>query len=228
MKRSKPTKYTTAPKMTRERGPITIGGTEAKSTSAKSTNAEDAAMLTIEPTEFKRGIPTLFDDSMVARMFMLAQLGLTMENLAIAFNINLSTLRHWMDSYPELYDACIKGKEIFDYSVERSLMERAKGYNWTEVKTVEGTDFLGRESTMVTTTNKHVPADSTAQFFWLKNRHPLRWHDVHRSEINSNIDINVKNTLQLNNLTVEEREMVQGIAMKQIAEMNGVTKSDDK
>ena len=206
-----------------KRGPITIGGTVSKST-----NSEDEEMLTIEPTEFKRGVPTLFDDSMIARMFMLAQLGLTMENLAIAFGVTLTTLNHWMDSHPELYDVCIRGKEIFDYSVERSIMERAKGYNWIEIKTVEGTDYLGRESTVVTTTNKHVPADPTSGIFWIKNRHPLRWKDVHRSEINSNIDINVKNTLQLNNLTIEERKMIEGIAMKQIAEMNGVTKSDDK
>jgi hypothetical protein len=29
----------------------------------------------------------------------------------------------------------------------------------------------------------HVPADTTAQIFWLKNRKPIEWRDKHEQEV---------------------------------------------
>jgi len=83
-------------------------------------------------------------------------------------------------------------------------------------------DVHGRKSEYTETTIKKVLPDVTALIFWLKNRDPERWRDVHKSFIDANIDLNLNKTLKLETLTPEQLELVQGIAMKQIQGMNGI------
>jgi hypothetical protein len=63
--------------------------------------------------------------------------------------------------------------------VERSLYERANGYNYEAVKV-----FMpaGAKQPVVVHYIEHCPPDVGAAFIWLKNRDPEHWRDVQNVE----------------------------------------------
>lgn len=93
--------------------------------------------------------------------------------------INRSTFYDWLKKYPDISNALKKGKEIVDYKVEKTLFERALGYDYTEkVKELKLNPKTGEEElTVVKEIVKHMPPDTLALFFWLKNRKPDKWRD---------------------------------------------------
>lgn len=99
--------------------------------------------------------------------------GLTDEQIAEKIGIVPSTLYAWKDKYSEISEALKKGKEVVDTQVENALLKRAIGYDFQE----ERIETSAKDGTKVVQTIKHVPADVTAQIFWLKNRRPDRWRD---------------------------------------------------
>lgn len=99
--------------------------------------------------------------------------GLTDEQIAHNMGCAYSTLREWKDKYPALSAALKKGKEVVDIEVENALLKRAMGYDYIE----ERVEVNGDGKRKVTQTTKHVPGDTTAQIFWLKNRRTDRWRD---------------------------------------------------
>ncbi len=98
--------------------------------------------------------------------------GLTDEQLAEKIGINRATLYDWKKKYSNISDALKRGKEIVDIQVENALLKRAIGYDYTEQK-IEKSD----KETKIIQTIKHIPGDTTAQIFWLKNRRPDKWRD---------------------------------------------------
>lgn len=102
-----------------------------------------------------------------------AREGLTDEQLAGKMQINPATLYDWKKKYPKISEALKKGKEVVDIQVENALLKRALGYDFQEEK-IEKSD---KDGVKVVQTVKHIPPDTTAQIFWLKNRRPDRWRD---------------------------------------------------
>jgi len=98
--------------------------------------------------------------------------GLTDEQIAQNMGIAPSTLYVWKDKFKEISEALKKGKEVVDYQVENALLKRALGYDFQETR-VEKSE----KETRIIQTLKHIPADTTAQIFWLKNRRPDKWRD---------------------------------------------------
>ena len=94
--------------------------------------------------------------------------GLTDEQIAGNIGINTSTLYDWKNKFPKISEALKKGKEVVDIQVENALLKRALGYDFQETR-VEKSD---KDGTKIIQTLKHIPADTTAQIFWLKNRRP--------------------------------------------------------
>lgn len=99
--------------------------------------------------------------------------GLTDEQIAGNIGINTSTLYDWKNKFPKISEALKKGKEVVDIQVENALLKRALGYEFQETR-VEKSD---KDGTKIIQTLKHIPADTTAQIFWLKNRMPDKWRD---------------------------------------------------
>lgn len=99
--------------------------------------------------------------------------GLTDEQIASNMGVSRSTLNSWKDKYPDILDSLKKGKEIVDRQVENTLLKRALGYEYEEIK--EKYEF--GELSERTITKKQVAPDTTAQIFWLKNRKPKDWRD---------------------------------------------------
>ena len=99
--------------------------------------------------------------------------GLTDEQIAGNIGINTSTLYDWKNKFPKISEALKKGKEVVDIQVENALLKRALGYDFQETR-VEKSD---KDGTKIIQILKHIPADTTAQIVWLKNRRPDKWRD---------------------------------------------------
>ena len=110
--------------------------------------------------------------------------GLT--NIQIAANMGVAerTFTEWVMRFPAISAALKKGKEPVDIQVENALLKRALGYDYeetvTEIEELSG----GRTKKHVRKVTKHVPADTTAQIFWLKNRKPKQWREKMEAAVN--------------------------------------------
>lgn len=98
--------------------------------------------------------------------------GLTDEQIAHNIGITAKTLYDWKKRYCKICEALKKGKEVVDIQVENALLKRALGYEYQEQRLEKSNDGV-----KVVQTIKHVPADTTAQIYWLKNRRPDKWRD---------------------------------------------------
>lgn len=112
--------------------------------------------------------------------------GLTDEQIAKNLGINIATFYRYKNEYCEFCEALKRGKEVVDTEVENALLKRALGYTYDEETYEELSD--GTSKSKVVT--KHIPGDTTAQIFWLKNRKPGVWRDKtaveHSGEIKGN------------------------------------------
>ena len=114
----------------------------------------------------------------------LARDGLTDELICKKIGIGTRTFYEWMERFPQIAQAIKKGKAPVDIQVENALLKRALGYDYeetiTEVEELSG----GRTKKHVRKVTKHVPADTTAQIFWLKNRKPKQWRERIENAVN--------------------------------------------
>lgn len=97
--------------------------------------------------------------------------GLTDDQIAENMGISVRTLYRWKGKNCQICQALKKGKEAADRQVENALFKRAIGYEYEEVRE-ESKDGIVTKRTITT---KHIPGDTTAQIFWLKNRKPDYW-----------------------------------------------------
>lgn len=118
------------------------------------------------------GRPTKYSPDMPERAKGLALLGYTNAEIAEAFGIHVSTLCDWKNTYPELSEAIKEGSEVIDIQVAQSLFKRTQGYMVIEEKNEESENGIKK-----TVAEKHIPPDTTAMIFWLKNRQPKQWRD---------------------------------------------------
>ena len=103
--------------------------------------------------------------------------GLIDEQIAHNMGIAYSTFRDWCGKFPALSAALKKGKAPVDIEVENALLKRALGYEYEETVTEIYKDADNIERKHVRKIKKHMPGETAAQIFWLKNRKPGRWRD---------------------------------------------------
>lgn len=111
--------------------------------------------------------------------------GLTNEQIAHNIGVHIDTLFEWRKKYPEISESLKKGREVVDIEVENALYKKALGYNVPVKKAFKVKDVIYKDGKKVRETEKieyateeiHIPADTTAQIFWLKNRKPDKWRD---------------------------------------------------
>jgi hypothetical protein len=111
--------------------------------------------------------------------------GLTDEQISENIGISTRTLYRWKLQHCQICQALKKGKDAADREIENALFKRAKGYDFTEirVKYKSGTEI---ERTEIT---KHIPGDTTAQIFWLKNRKPDFWGGGDKFTDNDDLEV---------------------------------------
>jgi hypothetical protein len=120
-----------------------------------------------------QGRPTKYLSEYDIQVQKLCRLGATDKEIADFFDVAESTIYLWKLKEPSFSEALKKGKIESDMNVANSLYNRAKGYD------VDG---------------KHIPADTTAIIYWLKNRRPNEWRD--RQDVNHDVSGSLLKLLQ--------------------------------
>lgn len=120
--------------------------------------------------------------------------GLTNEQIANNIGINVKTLYDWKNKESNICNALKKGKEVVDIEVENALFKKAIGYNTVVKKAFKLKDIVYGDNGKKISENErieyaeeeiHIPADTTAQIFWLKNRKKAQWRDKVEYEANT-------------------------------------------
>jgi hypothetical protein len=126
------------------------------------------------------GRPTKYDKLYPKQAEKLCALGATDEDLANFFEVSIATINNWKVVHSEFLDALKNGREPADDRVERSLYQRAVGYSYDAVKI-----FMPASASepVYAPYREHVPPDTTAAIFWLKNRRKGEWRDKHDIEV---------------------------------------------
>lgn len=135
-------------------------------------------------SDAKEGRPTNYDPAYVEQAAKLCALGATDDELADFFDVHRSTIYRWKLEYPEFCDSIKSAKEVADERVERSLYQKATGYDFTEEQAIKIKLEQYKEEVEVVEVRKHSPADTTAAIFWLKNRRSGAWRDKQEVEHN--------------------------------------------
>lgn len=131
-----------------------------------------------EAEDTKTGRPTSYRPEYVEQAKKLCQLGATDAEMAAFFEVAVSTFYKWKAEISEFSEAIKSAKEIADERVERSLYHRAVGYTFDSEKVFQ---FQGQ--IVRTPVKEHVPPDTTAAIFWLKNRRSKDWRDIRQYEV---------------------------------------------
>lgn len=138
----------------------------------------------------KTGRKSLYREEYANQALKLSLLGSTDKDMADFFGVSEQTLNSWKKKQPEFLESLKKGKAIADSNVASKLYNRAIGYDFDE-KCYEIQKPANKDdaSTLVETKRikKHMPSDTTAAIFWLKNRQPQLWRD--RKELDANITL---------------------------------------
>lgn len=109
----------------------------------------------------------------------MCRLGATDMELADFFTVDVRTIYRWKVESTRFCQALKNGKEYADARVERSLYQKAVGYEHHAVKI-----FMpaGATEPVYAPYVEHHPPDATAIIFWLKNRKSQEWRDKHTVE----------------------------------------------
>jgi len=101
-------------------------------------------------------------------------LGATDEEIGDFFGVDARTVNRWKLKYPSFCQSLKAGKEHADARVERSLFQRATGYEQEQVKIFMPAN--AKKPVYAKYTERFQP-DTTACIFWLKNRKSKEWRD---------------------------------------------------
>lgn len=104
----------------------------------------------------------------------LALQGATDEEVAKAFKVSKRTIIRWKEEHESFAEAYQRGKDIADAKVEKSLYQRAIGYETKDTeKIVELDPKTGDPKPVrVKTVTKQIAPDTMAAMYWLNNRKP--------------------------------------------------------
>lgn len=120
------------------------------------------------------GRPSLYEPAFAEQARKICELGATDQEIADFFEVDVRTIYRWKHDHGEFCQALKTGKEIADERVERSLYQKAIGYEQDEVKI-----FMpaGASEPVYAPFRAKIAPDTTAAIFWLKNRRGADWRD---------------------------------------------------
>ena len=118
--------------------------------------------------------------------------GADLRGLAELLGCGLTTVNKLKHDYKEFRELVKKGGDIADEKVVSTLYKRAIGYDAEETCTeVKVSPDGSAQTTYVKKIKKHIPPDTTAAIFWLKNRRREEWNDRQDVNIESDTPINI-------------------------------------
>ncbi len=125
------------------------------------------------------GRPTNYKKEYDEQAYKLCLLGATDKEMADFFNVKEQTINNWKKDHPVFFESIKRGKIIADANVAERLYTRATGY---EQKTDKIFQFQGEP--VIVPTIEHIPPDTGAAIFWLKNRKKDQWRDKQDMDLN--------------------------------------------
>ena len=121
--------------------------------------------------------------------------------------IGLATLYRWKAEHPAFSKVFKLGKAEADDRVERSLYSRAIGYDYVAEKPA-----MTRHGQKTMQYRAHIPPDTAAAVWYLKNRRPDRWRDAHRHEHVATPYDGIESAAELRALLTEQAQQLGLIA----------------
>lgn len=131
----------------------------------------------LKPERHPGGRPTAYQAGYAQQAAKLCVLGATDAEMADFFGVAQSTFYRWKNEFPEFSETLKVAKEAADTRVEKSLYHRAVGYTFESEKIFQ---FQGE--VIRAPVKEHVPPDTTACIFWLKNRRKEQWREKQEVE----------------------------------------------
>ena len=125
----------------------------------------------------EQGRPTEYKKAYDAQAKKLSELGITDAQMAEFFGVSVVTFNAWKSRHPSFLKSLKVSKEVADDQVERSLYNRAVGYDYPEDKI-----FNNNGEPLIVNTMKHVPPDPGAAKLWLTNRRGDTWREKQSHE----------------------------------------------
>jgi hypothetical protein len=116
------------------------------------------------------GRPTLYKPEYASRARELCARGATNPDLAGRFGVARSTVGQWIATHPEFAEAVQQGRNVADATAVESLFTRVTGYTHQAEKV-----FIYRGETRAASYTAHVPPETRACMFRLRNRRPEDW-----------------------------------------------------
>ena len=131
-----------------------------------------------------------YSEENVEKVRQWASSGLTRDDIAKNMGISTVSLWDWSRKSINLLNALKSGQTVADEIVENALFKRANGYSVDEEQIIYGTNENGEQIILQKKIlKKHIPPDTTAQIFWLKNRKPNVWREKREVELSGNENI---------------------------------------
>lgn len=132
------------------------------------------------------GQPTKYRKEYAERAQALCEMGATDQELADFFTVDVRTIYNWKHTEPAFFQALRIGKDACDDRVERSLYQRAIGYEQDAVKI-----FMpaGAEVPVYAPYRERIAADIGAAKLWLTNRRGDIWREKTETDVNLKTDL---------------------------------------
>lgn len=125
------------------------------------------------------GRPSEYDPAYVTKVLEMAERGATDVEIADYFDVSVRTLYRWKAEHEDFRQALKIAKDVADERVERSLYQRALGFECEAVKI-----FCSKDGEVTKVPYREIVApDTTACIFWLKNRKREEWRDKVETEV---------------------------------------------
>lgn len=124
-----------------------------------------------------RGRPSEYSLEHVRLAAIASRGGATVPEIASMLGKPARTVDRWIATHEDFRRAVKLGALSTDRRVERSLYERAVGY---EVEVEKA--FFYRGEIVKTTVKERVEPDVAAQIFWLKNRRRDKWNNSNEAQ----------------------------------------------
>ena len=119
------------------------------------------------------GRPTLYTPEHASRARELCARGATNSDLAGRFGVARSTIGQWLSVHPKFAEAVQQGRGVADATAVESLFTRVTGYNHKVEKIL-----FHRGEPRTATYTAHVPPETKACMYWLRNRRPEEWREI--------------------------------------------------
>ena len=127
------------------------------------------------------GRPTKYNDDMPGLVFLAVPNGATLDAIASVCDVSRPTIENWMAAHEEFLAAVNAARKICDDRVEQSLFRKATGYNVTQ-------QVYDKRTGTIRSLEISIPGDTVSCIFFLKNRRPQQWRDVHQIDVTTDCD----------------------------------------